>query len=205
MGGGEDEGGGGWGWWRRQPGAELECVRAHVSPLALRPGPAPHARTAAPQVAGHPLSTTIELCSSYNDRVAEPGSACPSTLKTNTNWDVYTLRSTSTSPPPEVELEPKCGEWVVGGGSGTCTLPFTGRSRTPPSPPNLLPWPGPAAASFAKAFVALPQEAHNCTHTCALVGLAPVSSGVPGASLCSRVVRDDHPLYPAGTVLYGEP
>lgn len=37
-----------------------------------------------------------------------------------------------------------------------------------------------------------------------MAGLAPVSSGVPGASLCSRVVRDDHPIYPAGTVLYGK-
>lgn len=96
---------------------------------------------------------------------------------------------------------------VVRGGARPLGPPETGAlpsSLFPRQPCPRCPRLALSAVSTVKAFALLPQEAHNCTHTCSRAGLAPVSSGVPGASLCSRVVRDDHPIYPAGTVLYGE-
>lgn len=98
--------------------------------------------TVTQRVAGHPLATTIERCASYNERSADlaPGTGCPASLKMNTNRDSYVFRAASSSPPPEVEPEPKCSEC---GGRGVLPLP---RRHPRPSylhPPtcSIPPWP----------------------------------------------------------------
>lgn len=72
----------------------------------------------------------------------------------------------------------------------------------------LCPWPlpHPSAGLADKGFAVLPQEAHNCSYTCGLHGLAPVTGGDPATATCVMVTRDGplkDPSYPPNTTLYG--
>ena len=82
-----------------------------------------------------------------------------------------------------------------------CLLPWALALGPPPTAP---PCPSGIHAGLpSKAFAVLPQEGKNCSFTCGLKGLAPVSGGDPSEPLCMVITRGGALANPPNTTLYG--
>lgn len=98
--------------WYGLAACKIGRVPPPQSPAGLPPSPRQPTGTLVcpPQVSGHRVSTTVELCSSFIERSGElaPGTGCPSSVKLNENFDAFDFKQANTSPPPEQDA--LCGE-----------------------------------------------------------------------------------------------